>query len=144
MGMYGGMAGSVLLSKENLNDLKSMDMMYYLFEGWGDGLEFIEGLEEGFSREIPFDDKVNLIFATATKAWRLGEILETLFEFADAYVIYYADEYGEKSVYYKDTEDECYIFNSKKFISKWVEDFNYSNKTINKFIIEEEDWRNFR
>lgn len=144
MGMYGGITGSVLLSKDNLEDLKSVNNMDYIFDCCGEGLEFIEGLEEGFSREIPFDDKINLVFATATKAWRLVEILDTLLKVAEAYVIYYSDEYGEKSVYYKDTEDECYIFNSKKFISKWVNEFDYSDKRKNKYIIEEEDWRKFR
>ena len=145
MGMYGGIIGSVLLSKDNLEDLKSIDLMDYIFGCWNsDGLDFIEDGLEGFSREFEFDDKVNLSFATGTKAYRLTEILGIISRVAEAYLIYYADEYGEKSVYYKDTEDECYIFNSMMLISDWVDDFDYSDKSKNKFIIEEEDWRKFR
>lgn len=143
--MYGGIIGSFLLSKDNLEDLKSIDLMDYIFGCWNsDGLDFIEHGMEGFSREFKFDDKVNLSFATGTKAYRLTEILEIIFRVAEAYLIYYADEYDEKSVYYKDTEDECYIFNSMMLISDWVDDFDYSDKSKNKYIIEKEDWRKFR
>lgn len=145
MGMYGGMTGSVLLSKDNLEDLKSIDLMDYIFGYWNsDGLAFIEDGIEGFSREFEFGDKVNLSFATGTKAYRLTQILGIISRVAEAYLIYYADEYGEKSVYYKDTEDECYIFNSMMLISDWVDDFDYSDKSKNKYIIEKEDSRKFR
>lgn len=144
MGMYGGIIGSVLLTKDNLNDLKSIDVMDYIFGCWNsDGLDFIDTNIDGFSREFTFDDKVNLSFATGTKSWRLGEILEILYIVSDAYLIYYADEYGQKSVYYKDTEDGCYIFNNKKLISKWVDDFDYSDINKNKYTIIEDDWRSY-
>ena len=143
--MYGGIIGSVLLSKDNLEDLKSIDLMDYIFGCWNsDGLDYIEDGLEGFSREFEFDDKLSLSFATGTKAYRLTEILGIISRVAEAYLIYYADEYGEKSVYYKDTEDECYIFNSMMLISDWVDDFDYSDKSKNKHIIEKEDWRKFR
>lgn len=142
--MYGGMTGSVLLSKDNVEDLKSIDIMNYIFGCWNsDGLDFIEHGMEGFSREFKFDDKVNLSFATGTKAYRLIEILEIIFRVAEAYLIYYADEYGRKSVFYKDTEDGCYIFNSMKLISYWVEDFDYSNTAKNQYVIKEDDWRSY-
>lgn len=144
MGMYGGMTGSVLLSKDNVEDLKSIDIMNYIFGCWNsDGLDFIEHGMEGFSREFKFDDKVNLSFATGTKAYRLTEILEIIFRVAEAYLIYYADEYGRKSVFYKDTADGCYIFNSMKLISYWVEDFDYSNTAKNQYVIKEDDWRSY-
>lgn len=145
MGMYGGIIGSVLLTKDNLNDLKSIDVMDYIFGCWNsDGLDFIDTNIDGFSREFTFDDKVNLSFATGTKAYRITEILKIISRVAEAYLVYYADEYGRKSVFYKDTEDGCYIFNSMMLISDWVDDFDYSDKTKNQYVILEEDWRKFR